>query len=30
MKVLSIDCDWAITFKKRLEVIDLFVKKLKK
>ena len=29
MKVLSIDCDWAITFKKRLEVIDLFVKKFK-
>mgnify|MGYP003134785965 FL=1 len=29
MKVLSIDCDWAITFKKKLEVIDLFVKKFK-
>lgn len=30
MKVLTIDCDWAITFKKQLEVIDLFIKKIKK
>lgn len=29
MKVLSIDCDWAFTFKKRLEVISLFLKKFK-
>jgi hypothetical protein len=30
MNILTIDCDWAITFKKQLEVINLFVKKINK
>jgi hypothetical protein len=30
MNVLTIDCDWAITFKKQLEIINFFIKKINK